>query len=196
MRAMDWQQRLLEAWMGLVLQVANTPRDQQQGRVVHYQVQTALDDVINGGPGVWPGAPGPPSDIPLPPVAMRILRGRTEVVARAPTLPDTPPVGLDKHWAVGSRTELEAIADQLLSVVMLFAHDPMARRLRRCDWEDCQRFYFAVRDHKRGHSFCSEDHRRLFDVATRDPAQAAAYMREWRKNRARERNRAVQKAKR
>ena len=193
---MEWQQRLLQAWVGLVLQVANTPKDQQQGRVVHYQVQSALVDVINGGPGVWPGAPGPQSDIPLPPVAMRILRGRTEVVARAPTLPEMPMVALDKHWAVGSRTELEAIADQLLSVVMLLAHDPIARRLRRCDWEQCQRFYFAERDHKRGHAFCCEEHRRLFDVATRDPAQAAAYMREWRKNRARERDRAARKGKR
>ena len=110
--------------------------------------------------------------------------------------PTHPRSGSMQHWAVGSRTELEAIADQLLSVVMLLAHDPIARRLRRCDWEECQRFYVAVRDHKRGHSFCSEEHRRLFDVATRDPAEAAAYMREWRKNRARERNRAARKAKR
>jgi hypothetical protein len=196
MRAMDWQQELLRAWMRLVLQVANTPKDQQQGRVVHYQVQSALVDVINGGPGVWPGAPGPQSEIPLPPFAMRILRGRTEVVARAPTRPETPAAELDKHWAVGSRTELEAIADQLLSVVMLFAHDPMARRLRRCDWEDCQRFYFAMRDHKREHSFCSEEHRRFFDVATRDPTQAAAYMRDWRKKRARQRNRSGRRAER
>jgi hypothetical protein len=196
MRAMEWQHRLLREWMGLVLRVADTPQDQQQARVVHYQVQAALIDVINGGPGVWPGAPGPGSDIPLPSVAMRILRGRTEVVARAPTLPDTPAVRLDAHWAVGSRTELEAIADQLLSVVMLLAHDPIARRLRRCDWEECQRFYVAVRDHKRGHSFCSEEHRRLFDVATRDPAEAAAYMRDWRKSRARQRNLTARRAKR
>jgi hypothetical protein len=173
---MTWQHQLLEQWVDLVLQVANTPYDEQIVHVVHHQVQAALADVIKGGPGIWPGAPGPPSDIALPPLAIRILRGRTAVVARAPELPEEQPA----NWDLRSGPGLEAIADQLLAVVMLLAHDPYAQRLRRCDWHECRRFYFATRDHRRTHSFCSEAHRRLFDLATRDPKAAAAYMKQWR----------------
>ena len=57
------------------------------------------------------------------------------------------------------------------------------RLVRTCD--QCGEMFLANGNHRRDHAFCSEEHRRAFDQANRDPKQAAAYMRQWRvKNRA------------
>jgi len=181
---MAWPEALLEQWIGLVLQVANTPIDQQRDPRIHRRVQNALVDVIAGGPGLGRDGPQAPTDLALPRLKVRVLRGRTVIVVDPPALPMVDPGAAEPRWLL-PRNRLRPLELQLLAVAMLLANDPHSRRLRRCDWEPCRRFFFAARDHRREHSFCCDAHRRAHDIANRDRQEAATYMKQWRAERRR-----------
>jgi hypothetical protein len=177
MRAPFW----FDEWVGLILQVANTPLAAQEDRLLQTRLQAALENIIDGGLGVAPGTPYL-THRRLPSIQMRLLRGRTVPVVDPPNLPpERKPRSVAPEWVIeGQGRRLRAIESELHAVVMALAADPRARRLRRCDWAECRAFFFARADHRRQHHFCSEDHRRAHDVAHRDPKAMAEYMRGWR----------------
>jgi hypothetical protein len=166
----EWED-LLSKWIDLLLQIANTPADQQKLPTIHVRISSALEDVIQGGHGFGAYAPQFPADLALPAMKVRVLHRRTELVADVPRCSALKP---------SDAAELSGIANQLHAVVMLLAHHPYARRLRRCDWMKCRAFFFATRDHRREHSFCCEEHRREFDLSSRDPKKRREYMKTWR----------------
>jgi hypothetical protein len=65
-------------------------------------------------------------------------------------------------------------------VIYALSADPLGERIRRCD--QCGDFFVARRNHRRKRHFCSEEHRRAFDHAHREPKEQAEYMRQYRQN--------------
>jgi hypothetical protein len=177
---------LLEHWVGLVLQVANTSPAEQEAPDVHVRVQEALTNVILGGPGSAP-MPGPIVRY-LPHIGFRLSRGgRLEPIAEAPPFAEAQLPGRYAFRFVieGHGEQLRNVENQLLAVVMALSTDAHAQLLRRCNWLECSRFFFSKADHRRPRSFCGDEHRRLYERAHRDPAQVASYMRKYRANPAR-----------
>jgi len=106
----------------------------------------------------------------LPRVGVRVEGGRAVRVVEGPS-----DLSRMEVWDFATQHE-----DTLQAVVMALAADPLARRLRRCDWKDCEAYFLAKADHRRPHSFCRAAHRRQYDLAHRDPKATAVYMRTYR----------------
>lgn len=172
--------------MGLVLEVANLPVTEQKDRTLYANVRSALEDVLKGGSGTASNAKGL-SVYQLPRLGFMVKAGGgTAPHVERPTLPERGPHFDGWLWDVaGHESAIAAVERELHAVVMALAVDPMAQKLRCCDWSECRRFFFARANHRREHSFCSEAHRRAFDLAARDPKETASYMRRYRQVKAR-----------
>jgi hypothetical protein len=155
---------LLDTWLPAVLSIANDPEaivlSEHPGEG---DWALALQTIVDGGPvkavARALGCEGTARWLPL--VGVRVEHGRVRTVYE-----QTADIALHD-------------ANTLDAIIIALAADPLARRLRRCD--QCRAFFLANANHRRDHSFCSDTHRRLFDVAHRDPDRMAAYMREYRK---------------
>ena len=133
-----------------------------------------LRHILEGVISAWRGEVFPIPELPtqyLPRVGVGFTRGvRVIEIERPPYVPapEEPLLASADHVA-----RLSGVATALLI-------HPNGALLRRCDWPQCGRFFLARSNHQRAHSFCCEAHRRAYDVAHRDPAIVAKYMRGYR----------------
>jgi hypothetical protein len=157
---------VLDRWLSEVLRVANSNSSSPEIRArLRDRLQQVLDQRFEDTPPSFPYA-----GLPLPRTTVRVKRGRVIIDIEQPPLPIT----VKGRYAKGYE-------DLLTAVVLALAADPRARRLRRCDGNECGVFFIARANHRRVHHFCSEAHRRAYDVAHRDPKKLATYMRNYRR---------------
>jgi hypothetical protein len=159
----------LDYWLEIILTIVN----QGEPRAVSERLRSLLEQLIKDK-----------NKLPLrhqfawslPPLLISVTRGN-RLRLQANLDPSSQAELEDPDWfswmATKHRHEFEG-------VIYALSADPLGERIRRCD--HCRVFFVARRNHSRPHHFCSEQHRRAFDHAHRDPKQQAEYMRQYRQN--------------
>ena len=167
-------EEFLDVWVDALLRIVNQTDEMGEILLAHEpgdarsRLQNALQRIVDGKPGI---------------IAAKTL----ENLVDDKTVRWLPRVGVriderGRAIPVFQKSDAYVILDEetLHTVIIVLAADPRARRLRRCDWQKCRAFFFTKANHRRAHSFCSEQHRRAYDVARRDPEQIAKYMKKYR----------------
>jgi hypothetical protein len=119
----------------------------------------------------------------LPRLGVGVVNGVRMLTIEEPPPSPKWPIPTDQAPAPPEYEEVVCAVAVALSI------HPQGALLRQCDWAACGAFFLARSNHRREHSFCCQAHRRAYDVAHRDPATVAAYMREHRRELARRRKR-------